>query len=100
MYIEPKHEPGSYDREVFLVLKEFEPTLSRGGDMAMDFLSPATQVKALVEKGESAMEASLAKGMPHGYEVSYRSFTINGRKLGHGEPDPREARESASYSTS
>ena len=86
VYIEPKHEPGRYDREVFLVLKEFEPTLSRGGDMAMDFLSPATQVKALVEKGESAMKASLAKGMPHGYEVGYRSFTINGRKLGHGEP--------------
>ena len=91
VYIEPKHEPGRYDREVFLVLKEFEPTLSRGGDMAMDFLSPATQVKALVEKGESAMKASLAKGMPHGYEVGYRSFTIYGRKLGHGEPVPREA---------
>jgi FtsP/CotA-like multicopper oxidase with cupredoxin domain len=86
VYIEPKHEPGRYDREVFLVLKEFEPTLSRGGDMAMDFLSPATQVKALVEKGESAMKASLAKGMPRGYEVGYRSFTINGRKLGHSEP--------------
>jgi FtsP/CotA-like multicopper oxidase with cupredoxin domain len=86
VYIEPKHEPGRYDREVFLVLKEFEPTLSRGGDMAQDFLSPAAQVKALREKGESAMKASLAKGMPHGYEVGYRSFTINGRKLGHGEP--------------
>jgi len=86
VYIEPKHEPGRYDREVFLVLKEFEPTLSRGGDMAQDFLSPAAQVKALREKGESAMKASLAKGMAHGYEVGYRSFTINGRKLGHGEP--------------
>ncbi len=43
VYIEPKHEPGSYDREVFLVLKEFEPTFSRGGDMAQDFLSPATR---------------------------------------------------------
>ena len=86
VYIEPKREPGRYDREVFLVLKEFEPTLSRGGDMAMDFLSPATQVRALVEKGESAMKTSLARGMPRGYEVGYRSFTINGRKLGHGEP--------------
>jgi hypothetical protein len=42
VYIEPKHEPGRYDREVFLVLKEFQPALSRGGDMAMDFLTPAT----------------------------------------------------------
>jgi FtsP/CotA-like multicopper oxidase with cupredoxin domain len=58
LYIEPKHEPGNYDREVFLTLKEFEPTFSRGGDMAMDFLSPATRVKALEEQGESAMKAS------------------------------------------
>jgi len=86
VYIEPEHEPGNYDREVFLVLKEFEPTLSRGGDMPMNFLAPATRVKALEEQGESAMKASLAKGMPHGYEVGYGSFTINGRMLHHGEP--------------
>jgi FtsP/CotA-like multicopper oxidase with cupredoxin domain len=86
VYIEPKHEPGRYDREVFLVLKEFEPTFSRGGDMAQDFLSPATKVKELETQDESAMKASLANGMPHGYEVGYSSFTINGRMLHHGEP--------------
>jgi FtsP/CotA-like multicopper oxidase with cupredoxin domain len=86
VYIEPKREPGNYDREVFLVLKEFDPVFSRGGDMAQDFLSPATRVKALEEAGESSMKASLAKGMPKGYEVGYRSFTINGRMLGHAEP--------------
>lgn len=86
VYIEPANDPGRYDREVFLVLKEFEPTLSRGGDMPQDFLSPSTQDKALKEAGETAMQASLAKGMPHGYEVGYNSFTINGRMLGHGEP--------------
>ena len=86
VYIEPKHEPGSYDREVFLVLKEFEPAFSQGGDMAQDFLALATRVKELETAGESAMKASLAKGMPHGYEVGYRYFTINGRMLGHGEP--------------
>lgn len=86
VYIEPKHEPGRYDREIFLVLKEFEPTFSRGGDMAQDFLSPATRNNALEQTGESAMKASLAKGMPHGFEVGYASFTINGRMLGHGEP--------------
>jgi FtsP/CotA-like multicopper oxidase with cupredoxin domain len=86
VYIEPKNHPGDYDREVFLTLKEFQPTLSRGGDMAMDFLSPTTTVPDLKEQGEGAMNASLAKGMPHGYEVGYDSFTINGRMLGHGEP--------------
>ncbi|HVZ21636.1 MAG TPA: multicopper oxidase domain-containing protein, partial [Vicinamibacterales bacterium] len=86
VYIEPKHEPGRYDQEVFLVLKEFEPALSRGGDVAMNFLVPATRVPELEERGEAAMKASLAKGTPHGYEVGYGSFTINGRMLGHGDP--------------
>lgn len=86
VYIEPKENPGRYDREVFLTLKEFEPTFSRGGDMAMDLLVPAATVKSLKEPGERAMNASLAKGMPHGFEVGYGSFTINGKMLGHGEP--------------
>ncbi len=85
VYIEPQQDPGNYDREVFLVLKEFEPTFSRGGDMAQNFLPPVT-VQTLERQGERAMKASLAKGMPHGYEVGYGSFTINGRMLGHGEP--------------
>jgi len=86
VYIEPKENPGGYDQEIFLVLKEFEPTFSQGGDMAQDFLSPAAIVKSLKDAGEAAMNASLAKGMPHGYEVGYNAFTINGRMLGHGEP--------------
>ena len=86
VYIEPKLNPGKYDREVFIVLKEFEPSFSKGGDMAQDFLTPPTKVKELETAGESSMKASLAKGTPHGYEVGYRYFTINGRMLGHGEP--------------
>ena len=86
VYIEPRREPGRFDREVVLVLKEFEPTLSRGGDMAMDFLLPSTMDDKLKESGESTMAASLKRGMPHGYEVDYKLFSINGRMLGHGEP--------------
>ncbi len=86
VYIEPQHQPGDYDREVFLVLKEFEPSFSQGGDMAQDFLAPSAKVKELESAGESAMKASLAQGTPHGYEVGYRYFTINGRMLGHGDP--------------
>jgi FtsP/CotA-like multicopper oxidase with cupredoxin domain len=86
VYIEPKHDPGSYDREIFLVLKEFEPSFSQGGDMSQDFLTPAATVPTLKEQGETAMKASLAKGMPHGYEVGYDSFTMNGRILHHGDP--------------
>ncbi len=86
VYIEPKENPGRYDREIFLVLKEFEPAFSQGGDMAQDFLPLAGTVKSLKDAGESAMNASLGKGMPHGYEVGYNAFTINGRMLGHGTP--------------
>ena len=69
VYIEPKENPGRYDREVFLTMKEFQPTLSRGGDMAMNFLSPAQMVASLKDAGETSMKASLARGEPHGYEV-------------------------------
>lgn len=86
VYIEQKENPGRYDQEIFLVLKEFEPAFSQGGDMAQDFLSPSATDKSLKDAGESAMNASLAKGMPRGYEVGYGAFTINGRMLGHGEP--------------
>jgi len=71
---------------VFLALKELQqPTLSRSGDMAMDFLTPSQTVAQLKDSGESRMKASLAKVTPHGYEVGYEAFTINGRMLGHGE---------------
>jgi FtsP/CotA-like multicopper oxidase with cupredoxin domain len=93
VYIEPKSNPGDFDREVFLVLKEFEPSLSRGGDMAQNFLAPSEHVPELERAGESAMKASLGKGEPHGYEVGYASFTINGRMLGHGEPVRVKERE-------
>jgi FtsP/CotA-like multicopper oxidase with cupredoxin domain len=86
LYIEPTHDPGAYDREVFLTLKEFEPFFSQGGDMTMHFLSPSTENPKLKARGESAMRASLARGMKKGYEVGYRIFTINDHQLGFGEP--------------
>jgi FtsP/CotA-like multicopper oxidase with cupredoxin domain len=52
----------------------------------MNFLSPAAMDRKLEQQGETAMRASLAKGMPRGYEVGYGSFTINGKMLGHGAP--------------
>ncbi len=86
VYIEPRDEPGRYDQEIFLTLKEFEPSLSRGGDMDMSFLSPTIVDPELKAIGESAMKGSLDRGAEHGFEVGYESFSINGRMLGHGEP--------------
>ena len=83
VYIEPKNEPGAYDQEIFLVLKEFAPSFSRGGDMAMDMLAPGVPIKALEETGAKADEE--AKGTAKGYEVGYDLFSINGKMLGAGE---------------
>jgi FtsP/CotA-like multicopper oxidase with cupredoxin domain len=83
VYIEPKSNAGAYDREVFLTLKEFEPHLSRGGDMAMDML-PGAPVKELQQIGEKADQE--AQDKTKGFEVGYELFGINGRMLGQGEP--------------
>jgi FtsP/CotA-like multicopper oxidase with cupredoxin domain len=83
VYIEPKINPGAYDREVFLVLKEFGPTLSRGGDMAMDFLA-GEPILELQRIGQRADEQ--AKEKAKGFEVGYERFSINGKMLGSGEP--------------
>ena len=83
VYIEPKENPGAYDREVFLVLKEFEPSLSRGGDMASDALV-GTPLAGLQEIGKAADAA--ASSTSKGFEVGYELFSVNGRTLGHGDP--------------
>ena len=83
VYIEPKSNSGAYDREIFLVLKEFAPTFSRGGDMAMDALA-AHRSRRCRRWAAAADEA--AKDKTKGFEVGYEPFAINGRMLGHGEP--------------
>jgi len=85
VYIAPRREPGAYDREVFLVLKEFSPYLSRT-EMALDFLAPTATVPALHAASQAAEIASLKRGLPQAYNVAYDFFAINGRMLGHGEP--------------
>jgi FtsP/CotA-like multicopper oxidase with cupredoxin domain len=83
LYIEPKNNPGAYDREIFLVMKEFEPFFSRGGDMDMDFLA-GDPIKELQRMGKHADEK--AKDKRKGFEVGYNRFSINGRMLGSGDP--------------
>jgi FtsP/CotA-like multicopper oxidase with cupredoxin domain len=83
VYIEPKDNAGTYDREVFLVLKEFAPSWSRGGDMAMDMLVGGP-IKELQDMGKAADAASA--GAPKGFEAGYGLFSINGKMRGHGEP--------------
>jgi FtsP/CotA-like multicopper oxidase with cupredoxin domain len=57
LYIEPKSEPGNYDREVFLSIHQW---------------GPSTEVHM---------------GPPNnGLEVSYQYASFNGKMLGHGDP--------------
>jgi FtsP/CotA-like multicopper oxidase with cupredoxin domain len=57
IYIQPPGEPGRYDQEIFLALKEWDPYFSSGG-----------------EGGDDSID------------VAYNLFSINDRALGHGEP--------------
>jgi FtsP/CotA-like multicopper oxidase with cupredoxin domain len=82
VYIEPAKNPGAYDREIFLVMKEFSPSFTRGGDMPNDAL-PGGAIKELQTIGAAADEKNEG---PKGYEVSYDLFAINGKMLGAGEP--------------
>jgi FtsP/CotA-like multicopper oxidase with cupredoxin domain len=83
VYIEPQADPGAYDREVFLVLKEFEPFFSRGGDMAMDFLA-GDPIEDLQQIGKRADQNAPEK--TKGFEVGYQVFSINGKMMGSGAP--------------
>jgi FtsP/CotA-like multicopper oxidase with cupredoxin domain len=83
VYIEPNNEPGNWDREVFLTLKEFMPYLTRV-DMDTTFMQPTGMETDLVTI--AAHSDPNAGKVPPGYELAYEAFAINGKSLGHGEP--------------
>jgi FtsP/CotA-like multicopper oxidase with cupredoxin domain len=62
-YIDPRSEPGAYDREFFLSLKEWDPYLTTMG------------------------------GEDGGIDVGYKYSSVNGHALGHGEPIRVKERE-------
>ena len=73
-YVEPKHDPGAYDQQIFLATHEWVPYLTRM-EQAEDS-SPQRQMPQHSNKETG----------PQGWEVGYRHFTINGKCLGYGEP--------------
>src|SRR5260221_4979225 len=78
VYVEPSHDSGSYDQEVFLATHEFDPFYSSGereeeGGKPED---PALEAEVKADKTQKS----------NGWEVGYQTFTINGRCLGYGDP--------------
>ncbi len=73
VYIEPRHDPGRYDQEVFLAAHEWEPFFTTEEEMDEP------------PEGKPPQDAH-ADEKPNGWEIGYQRFTINGKCLGYGEP--------------
>jgi FtsP/CotA-like multicopper oxidase with cupredoxin domain len=68
VYIEPRHDEGRYDQEVFLATHEWGPDL-------------------ILQQDDDVDHMLLRHVVPGGnWEVEYDIGSINGRALGHGEP--------------
>jgi FtsP/CotA-like multicopper oxidase with cupredoxin domain len=73
-YIEPKSNPARYDQEIYLASHEWEPHLTTMEEQ--DDNSPPIH-----KSDQKSMDAK-----PHGMEVGYKYFTLNGKCLGFGDP--------------
>lgn len=67
VYVEPKHNSGHYDQEIFLSTHEWLPRLTQ------------EQTDENAEEDEGELEQS-------SMEIRYGIRSINGKALGHGEP--------------
>jgi FtsP/CotA-like multicopper oxidase with cupredoxin domain len=74
--VEPAHDPGHYDQEIFLALRDWEPflTLEDMDETEMVVMGPQPEKPAVPDRRQN------------GLEVGYRIFSINDKALGAGEP--------------
>jgi FtsP/CotA-like multicopper oxidase with cupredoxin domain len=71
VYVEPKHNPGRYDQEIFLSTHEWEPY----------YMEDEDDRNAITEEHDGETDW----GLLH-VEIGYRTGSINGKALGHGDP--------------
>jgi FtsP/CotA-like multicopper oxidase with cupredoxin domain len=77
LYIEPAAgDPGRYDQEHFLALRDWEPFFTS----SMDDDDDATK------SGPQPEKPAVLNTMANGLEVNSLTYSINGRSLGAGEP--------------
>ena len=76
VYVDDGHDPGEYDQELFLALRDWEPFFTGTMDDDDDY----THDGPLLEK------PSVLNTDPDGLEVGSMTYSINDKTLGSGEP--------------
>ena len=77
VYVDPRNNPGRYDREVFLSTHEWEAYM----------VNEAAEQRTLEEMQHLRLDPEETEEVGEGgWDVHYRAASINGRALGHGEP--------------
>ena len=100
LIVEPKSERGDYDREVVLVLHEFEHTIPTQGSMrsarpsgSPTLSSPVMNMMGANTMGGGMMDGAMMGGMMRGgmqnmliHPARYAAYAVNGKALGAGDP--------------
>ena len=81
LYIEPRNNPGSYDQEHFLALRDWGPFFTAEEEEEEDACMPPDGPR--VTRASYQVQPTANQ---NGLEVGYKAFSINDRALGHGEP--------------
>jgi FtsP/CotA-like multicopper oxidase with cupredoxin domain len=76
LFVESANNPGNYDQEVFLALREWEPFFNPEEDDDEDETTAGPQPE----------RPKVLDTNPSGLEVGYQLFSINNKALGAGEP--------------
>lgn len=75
-YVEPRHNPGRYDREVFLSTHEWDAYM----------VNEAAEQRTMEEMHHLRIDPEEGEDPGEGWDIRYRIASMNGRAFGHGEP--------------
>lgn len=77
VYVEPRRDVGSYDREIFVTSHEWEPYM----------VNEAAEERSIEEMHHLQIDPEEEEAPGEGgWDVRYRIASLNGKALGHGEP--------------